>query len=320
MTGALLVLLLVLAAVLLGSLVPQGLQAEYYQELYGDFLGKLFLGLGLDDIFRTRGFIGLGVILFLQVLVCTCRRFLTLRRGMRTAAAGSLLLHAGLMLFLGSVGISLWWGRTAMLEAPEGRPVSLDIVGLPVEIRLDRFTIDYEPGGRAVRQYRSEVALLREGAEVRRAGVEVNSPLQYEDLKVYQMSFGWLIEGSVRVLPEGRAQPFSVRNGDWLPESLTGKTRLRLGVLHDPDREAGGRPELAFAGISASGTRLGGAGVPGETFVAGGLEIKTESLRRYSGLQVKRDPGVPGIFCGLALGLAGLILRYLPGKKKGEAC
>ena len=69
--------------------------------------------------------------------------------------------------------------------------------------------------------------------------------------------------------------------------------------------------------LSATGDRKAAVLSPGTTAVLGNLEIRLEQIRRYSGLQVKQDPGIAGIFTGLSLSLIGLMLRYAPlgGKK-----
>ena len=74
MGGAFASLSVILCVVLFGSLVPQGLPDEAYLERYGESLGWVFLTLGLDDVFRTRGFMAVGAVLFLQLCACTVRR------------------------------------------------------------------------------------------------------------------------------------------------------------------------------------------------------------------------------------------------------
>ena len=80
MGGAFASLSVILCVVLFGSLVPQGLPDEAYLERYGESLGWVFLTLGLDDEFRTRGFMAVGAVLFLQLCACTVRRSRRLAR------------------------------------------------------------------------------------------------------------------------------------------------------------------------------------------------------------------------------------------------
>ena len=62
--AAILTIALILVAVLFGGLIPQGLPPEAYLDRFGESLGQIFLFFGLDDIYRTKGFLLLGVLLF----------------------------------------------------------------------------------------------------------------------------------------------------------------------------------------------------------------------------------------------------------------
>ena len=317
MFAAILTIVLILAAVLFGGLLPQGLPAEAYLDRFGESFGRIFLMLGLDDIYRTRGFLLLGLLLFAQLALCTGKRILLLRGGVKTWLIGSVLMHVGLLVFLVSTGISLWYGHSLMIEVPEGKTLSLTQKGVPFDLRLDRFTIDYYPDSHAVRQYRSDVVLTRAGQELRRGSLEVNEPLSHAGAKIFQMSYGWLVEGSVRQLPDGKAEPFSLVNGGWLDQLGPDKDRLRAVIVADPDKHSSRPPEVAFVLMKESGVRQTAVVAQGASVKDAKVEIRFDRLRRYSGLQVKQDPGVTGIFGGLTLALFGLLLRYVPlgGKK-----
>ena len=317
MLAALLTISLILAAVLFGGLFPQGQLPGIYLERFGEVPGQVFLSLGLDDIYRTKGFMLLGLLLFGQLAICTGRRVSLLRGKRKLWVAGSVLLHIGLLVFLLSTGVSLWVGRSLMVEAVEGKTITLAQEGVPFDIRLDRFTIDYYPETHAVRQYRSDVTLLRDGKEIRRGSLEVNEPLAQDGAKVFQMTYGWLVEGSIRVLPDGKAEPFSVPNGDWISHGSTGKDRLRAVIATDPEQRPDRKAEVAFVLVKESGERQSAVVAQDSAVGNGKIEVRFDRLRRYSGLQVKQDPGVDGIFAGLTLALAGMVLRYAPlgGKK-----
>lgn len=308
----------ILSAVLFGSLIPQGLPPEIYLDRYGEGLGRPFLALGLHDIFHTKGFALLGVILFVQLAICTGKRVSLLRGGFKTWVVGSVLLHIGLVVFLVSVGLSLWLGKTMMVEAPEGKVVSLQSQGFSFDLRLEKFEIDYYPDRSAVRQYRSEVTILRSGADVKRGRLEVNEPMSFENTKIFQMSYGWLLEGIVRRLPDGKTENFSVRNGDWVKAPGNGKEQIRIVLMADPDKHWATKPESAFLILGDDGTRRTGSVAMGAAKASDTIEVRFDRLRRYSGFQLKDDPAINGVFAGLTLALAGLLLRYVPiGGSKG---
>lgn len=317
MAGVFAILAIILAVVLFGSLVPQGLSPEVYLERYGVGAGRIFLALGLDDVFRTRGFACVGVILFFQLIACTWRRLLLLRGQIRLWAVGSVLLHIGLMIFLASIGVSLWQGRIIMIEAVEGKTLELANERFPFDLRLDKFTVERYADQQAVKQYRSEVSLMKNGQLLKQGSLEVNEPLNFNGVKIYQMSYGWCVEGEVRRLPDGPQETFSVQNGEWIHWSGEALEPIRIAIMTDPDRMNAIRPTVAFIIAPSSGIRRSGILAAGETVVSGGVEIRFERLRRSSGLQLKEDPGISGIFGGLVLALIGLGLRYVPaGREK----
>lgn len=314
--AAMVTLSMLLAAVLVGGLIPQGLPSEVYIDRFGESLARLLLMLGLDDIYRTKGFFLLGLLLFAQLAVCTGKRMLLLRGNSKLWIAGSVLLHIGLLVFLVFTAVSLWWGKSLMVEAPEGKTISLTKQGVPFDLRLDRFLIEYYPGSHSVRQYRSDVTLLLADKELKQASIEVNSPLDHEGAKLFQMSYGWLLEGTVRQLPDGKAEPFSIPNGGWFRAGVN-QDRVRAVIMGDPDKHPSKNPEAAFLLLKGSGDRQAAVVAQGTSETTGELEIRFDQIRRYSGLQVKQDPGIAGIFAGLTLSLFGLMIRYAPlgGKK-----
>ena len=82
--AAILTIALILVAVLFGGLIPQGLPPEAYLDRFGESLGQIFLFFGLDDIYRTKGFLLLGVLLFGQLLVCTGKRIALLQAQLKS--------------------------------------------------------------------------------------------------------------------------------------------------------------------------------------------------------------------------------------------
>jgi len=79
---------IVLMAVV-GTLVPQGAPYEVYKSVYGAWLAKFFLGIGLDDTFHSGLFMILLTCLALNITACTWNRLpLILDRFARPVPAG----------------------------------------------------------------------------------------------------------------------------------------------------------------------------------------------------------------------------------------
>jgi cytochrome c biogenesis protein ResB len=120
------------------------------------------------------------------------------------ARTGPVFLHLGILALVLAGLVSSIAGRKAFVEVHAGQTAAID--KSPFAIRVDDFAIDRAPDG-AVRQYRSQLVLLRDGAEVTRREVTVNHPLRHAGYNIYQASYG--------VDPErARSLVFTVRRQD----------------------------------------------------------------------------------------------------------
>ena len=80
MRFGIILLILVMACSLAGSLVPQDRIASWYIENYSENLGNLVVGLGMHRLFSTWYFILLISLLGLNLLLCTLIRFGSIRK------------------------------------------------------------------------------------------------------------------------------------------------------------------------------------------------------------------------------------------------
>ena len=86
MKFGLLLLLLVVAACIIGSLIPQGREFAYYIERYPARRAALIIGTCFDDVFHSPWFLILSVILCGNLLLCNLLRFPGLFRRWKNAA------------------------------------------------------------------------------------------------------------------------------------------------------------------------------------------------------------------------------------------
>ena len=78
-------LLVILAVVCVaGSLIQQGKVENYYLNLYGDQMGHLILGLGMDDVFHCWWVILLAAFLCINLMCCSIIRFPVLVKRYKT--------------------------------------------------------------------------------------------------------------------------------------------------------------------------------------------------------------------------------------------
>ncbi|MGQ9725230.1 MAG: cytochrome c biogenesis protein ResB, partial [Tepidimonas sp.] len=115
----------------------------------------------------------------------------------------------------------------AVLPQPEG----VVLQELPFEVELKKFIVEYYPTG-TPRLFASDIVIHdRYSGETRPARVEVNHPVEYRGIQIYQSSFddgGSLVK--LRAMPLGAsAKPFEVQGRIGEATMLTnGQERLRL--------------------------------------------------------------------------------------------
>lgn len=83
MRFALLLLVLMAAACIVGSIIPQGEVNAYYTNNYSEKFGMLIILIGLDDVFHTAWFAVLTAFLCLNLLGCNIIRFPQLTKQLR---------------------------------------------------------------------------------------------------------------------------------------------------------------------------------------------------------------------------------------------
>lgn len=240
---------------------------------------------------------------------------------------GPLLVHAGLVvLMLGAAWGALAGQRSEQFLAP-GR--SLDLLNSrgqsQLVVALDGFSVQRDPAGRP-EQFTSQLRLLdgEDGPELKRAEISVNHPLRFRGITLYQADWALatisvqLGKSPVLDLP---LQPFpQLGEQIWglvLPTRPDGSDPVLLSL----NNEAG--PVDVYG---ADGQALGQLVPGGAAADIKGLPIRVASVLPASGILLKRDPGVPLVYAGFAIALAGGALSLVAtrqlwaiGEGDGEA-
>jgi hypothetical protein len=213
--------------------------------------------------------------------------------------------HLGLlgMLIGGIIGRA---GRSNLIEVYEKEMVAIPNTHL--ELRLDSFTVEYYEGSRMPKLYQSDVTLFGGGHEVFTGSIEVNRPLHFEDLRLYQMTYGASDEpmlmlvhvgtegGTELVIPLSKDQPVIVEE---LGVSLLWSTGDEGNVLKllegERSRDLIESPEA------------------GSTAEALGRWFEVLELRegRYSGIEIVYLPGVTRLTVGILIFLCAMLLYIL---------
>ncbi|QGP90715.1 Cytochrome c biogenesis protein CcsB [Neomoorella glycerini] len=312
--GLLLLLLLgVLAS--LGSFLPQGQPAGFYRAYYGELPGRLIVLLSLDHLYHNWWFITLGTILTVNILTCSLRR---VKKAPGRRGWGSIILHLSILVILAGAAISGVMGRHTYVEIGVGDSLDLTGRGFPGQVlTVKDFKIEYYENLQP-RQYISSVSLkTADGLEIER-DIWVNRPLKFKGLKIYQTSYGWLARGQAVI--DGKAVPFDLASGRGLDIDPGKNVRLVFFFIPDFDEQGGGlhsrsplpnNPRLAVVLFQDHQVTARQVLAENETKAVDGYPVTFSGYRYYTGLEIKKDPGVGIIYTGFILLLLGFVLRYL---------
>lgn len=234
----------------------------------------------------------------------------------RAARFGTLLAHASLVLLLVTAGLGtqVRWSDDGFV-VPEGSTRDVGLDGLAV--RAETFVAEYYPTGQPS-DFRSDVVLYENGAEVGRKTIRVNDPLEYKGVRFYQSFFGPSVELRVtdaagrvlyddgvalawRVQGERPAGPVALADRDLTAYVVAPSTGGKGDVLIRPGEM---RVELYRNG-SASPMVMKNVPTGGEVELAG-LRFAFLRERQFTGLRVARDPTVPLIWISSVLFVLGL--------------
>ena len=232
---------------------------------------------------------------------------LAARKGL-LGRVGPLLVHAGMVvLMLGAAWGALGGQRAEQYLAP-GRSLELmDSRGSSqLTLALDHFSIQRDPAGRP-EQFTSQLRILEgdgsDGSLLKQAEISVNHPLRFQGVTLYQAD--WALATISLQLGKSPLLELPLQSFPQLGEQIWGI------VL--PTRPDGSEPVLLSLGseqgpveiYGADGISLARLAPGGPAMEVKGLPIRVESVLPASGILLKRDPGVPLVYAGFAIALAG---------------
>ncbi|MGI9952993.1 cytochrome c biogenesis protein ResB [Moorellaceae bacterium AZ2] len=303
----------------LGTLIPQGQPPGFYRAYYGETWGNFILLLSLDHLYRSWWFITLGALLGVNLLLCSVRRGkkLTGWKGW-----GSILLHLSLLLVLAGAALSGYLGRSTYVEIGVGDGVDLAAYGFPgLTLTVKDFRLEYYPNLEP-QQYISRLLLETAQGLKREQEVKVNYPLKFKGLKIYQKGYGWLVRGQVST--GTRVFPFELAHGEELLLDEAQNLRLRFFFLPDYDEQGATmhsrsplprNPKLACVLLQDTGIIAREVIGEGEGKGVKDYTVTFSGYRYYTGLEIKKDPGLGLVYMGFVLLLLGLVMRYLVPEK-----
>jgi cytochrome c biogenesis protein len=103
-------------------------------------------------------------------------------------AFGSHLTHISILITLIGSSIGAIFGFEYYLKVLKDQ--TIQIPNTSVQMRLDKFAVEYHPNSNMVSKYRSDVSLIDQDNQITKTFVEVNKPLNVEGIQFSQNSYG----------------------------------------------------------------------------------------------------------------------------------
>lgn len=258
--------------------------------------------------------------------------FLAADKG-RVGVLGSFVTHLSFLIITAGAIYGGFTGYEGFVNALEGqsfsltRDVSWSTAHRPdpdeeFQVKVNRFWIDYRTDG-SVKDYYSDLTVIDQGQEKTKKVIEVNDPLNYKGVKFYQSSFGPANRVTAKVASKKAMQEneYTVyeENGFRVEGTDTEVRVLRFIPDFDPSNPGQSRSNLPNNPAVIYELLKGGQSVE-TNYKLLNVPIQTDDatvtftgyqVGNYTGLSVRKDPGVPIVWTGSGLMVLGMLISYL---------
>jgi len=257
---------------------------------------------------------------------------------------GVYIVHLSVLIIIAGALIGSFYGFEAYVNILEGEKVDSAMIRgrmLPVDlgfsVRCDDFSVSFYDNG-TPKEYRSDLTFFENGKKVKSAVVRVNYPAKFRGIIFYQSSYGTIPGDSAMIRLVRRASKPEVRSVNAgsnkeipLPHGEGTFVVLKIkdnfmnmgpAVLIKVKPKQGDQIRFwvfqhheiisrQFPGIFDRFPKLNPSAFKPYTFFLEGIESKY-----YTGLQVSRDPGVPVVWAGCFLIVAGLFITFFTSHRR----
>jgi cytochrome c biogenesis protein len=198
------------------------------------------------------------------------------------------------------------------------------VTELPFEIRCNKFEVSFYDTG-APKEFKSDVAIIENGREVLDRSIVVNDPLTYEGITFYQASYG-------TCLKEARIELTDPDSGKKIAMTLPFRQPVTIPGASDQLMIVDYRENLMRVGQAIEIVYVKQGRQPSSRWILvdrpyHGNRIENYLVRvtqtdtaRFTGLQVKKDPGIWVVWAGFTLMTMAIGLTFYSSHRKLWVC
>jgi len=232
-----------------------------------------------------------------------------------------------LIIFAGAVYGSFtgFKGRVMLLEGETTDHVlkrdesgNIEKIPLGFSVRCDRFQVEFYPNG-APKLFQSDLAILKDGKEVKKKSIVVNDPLTYNGVTFYQSSYESLPNVKIKIMsPDGKQRVLDLSAFD---KFMWPETGLILGLIkYLPNVHGAPAARLYIGDPSGNGDALWLLKGHDKEYRVGDsvfrISLVDAGEKYMTGLQVKKDPGVWIVWLGCTMLILGFgVVFWVPHER-----
>lgn len=258
---------------------------------------------------------------------------------------GVYITHFSILIILLGAVIGIFFGFKGYLNLPEGAvanevySVTDKEIPLNFDIRCDNFDVEFYGRSDMPKEYKSWLTIIENGREVLKKSIAVNDPLTYEGITFYQSSYG-LVPNSLErgiflfrvISTNGKTSNLNLRLGDTFEipgTNITGKIidfspALKIDESGQAFTYANQMNNPAvYIEFSESGHQKPYSGWilkrrPETWQLPDGNKVEFLDYWgvEYTGLQVRKDPGVWVVYLGCITMSIGLFIAFFRSNRK----
>lgn len=258
---------------------------------------------------------------------------------------GVYVVHFSIIVILIGAVLGIFLGFKGFMPLPEGSTASSielkkgQTMPLGFSVRCDNFNVDFYGNTDMPKAYKSDLTIIKDGKEVLKKTISVNDPLTYNGITFYQSSYGIIPRSGesgifkLRITPkDGRTEDADLKFGGsfTIPgSSLTGRIEdfsPALGIDENTGKsftygEQMTNPAIYLSFYEKNSRKYGGwllKRYPQTGRLPGGHTIELVKVfgMQYTGLQVRKDPGVWVVYLGCITMALGLFVAFFMSHRK----
>ncbi len=386
---AIVLILLIIATAIIGTVIQQGLPDEMYIQHYGTSTFNFLNSFDIFDMYHSWWFELLLMLFIVNVIVCTWDRlpaifkmfsnpklklpieklnafkeketityngdretliknltqrlkeiykspirddskegdFLYLEKG-RIARFGPYVTHISLIIIFVGVLIGSFWGFETFVNLVPGESTNIvrtlrgnKKITLPFSIQCNHFNVEFYNSG-IPKAYKSDLSIMSDGNIVARKIIDVNKPLTYKGVTIYQASYGQAgASDFALVLSNAHKGENDISLNLNKPYHVTDDTSI--AVLDYAQNYQGFGPTIlvgVYKGEKLVNTSIYLQRYPdfhgAETVDGYRIRFVKADESYYTGLQVAKDPGAPYVAAGAIILIIGLLMSFFSYRRR----